>query len=160
VAQELARRAVSRGEKLLGDPALALTLFEETAATVSSTIRNKTLMAKEEIRDLRSYLFQSYLNRISKKRRRQPVLKNATDKEWQEYASQMKNDDVELQFLAKELLGRYDTVTQEIVHRRLESYSPKEIEEFCGIPAHEIVLRFKKVLRDLQKLVRARGRFR
>ena len=41
VAQEMANRAVAYGERLLGDPALALSLYEEAAATVSKTVAKK-----------------------------------------------------------------------------------------------------------------------
>ena len=42
VCREIAGRALSQAEKILGDPALSLTLLEETAATVSRTLRKKT----------------------------------------------------------------------------------------------------------------------
>lgn len=69
VAQESAPRAVSHGEKLLGDPALATSLFEEAAATVSKTINEKEASGKPRIRDMRGYLFRAYLRRISVERK-------------------------------------------------------------------------------------------
>jgi len=42
-AEEIGRRAVEYGEKLLRDPAFATTLLEESAALVSRAIRAKRL---------------------------------------------------------------------------------------------------------------------
>ena len=69
VAQEIATRAVSYGERLLGDPALAISLFEEAAATVSKTIKEKAASGKPRIRDMRGNLFRTYLRRISVERK-------------------------------------------------------------------------------------------
>jgi len=40
---------------LLGDPALAITLFEEAAATVSQTHSGKTARGKPDVKDMRGY---------------------------------------------------------------------------------------------------------
>ena len=42
VATEIAPRALLYAEKLLGDPALAMNLFEEAAATVSHALKEKS----------------------------------------------------------------------------------------------------------------------
>ena len=41
VAQEIGPSAVRYAENVLGDPALAISLFEKAAATVSQTLRDK-----------------------------------------------------------------------------------------------------------------------
>jgi hypothetical protein len=55
VAQEIGPSAVRFAEKLLGDPALAITLFEEAAATVSQTHSGKTARGKPDVKDMRGY---------------------------------------------------------------------------------------------------------
>ena len=55
VAQEIGPSAVRYAEKLLGDPALAITLFEEAAATVSQTHSGKTARGKPDVKDMRGY---------------------------------------------------------------------------------------------------------
>lgn len=158
VAQEIAPRAVSHGEKLLDDPALAISLFEEAAATVSKTIKEKAASSKPRIRDMRGYLFRAYLRRISVERKASPVLDDATEQEQEKHARQTDDSDIERQILVKELLETCDTLTREILYRKLEGYTGKEIEKFCGIPVNAANLRFSKALRRLQRAVRARGR--
>lgn len=158
VAQEIAPRAVSHGEKLLGDPALAISLFEEAAATVSKTIKEKAASGKPRIRDVRGYLFRAYLRRISVERKASLALEHSTEEEWQKHAQQTDDSDIERHILVKELLETCDTLTREILYRKLEGCTGKEIEKFCGIPVNAANLRFSKALRRLQRAVRVRGR--
>jgi len=55
VAQEIGPGAVRYAEKVVGDPALAISLFEETAATVSQTRRDKAASGKPDVTDIRGY---------------------------------------------------------------------------------------------------------
>lgn len=158
VAQEIAPRAVSYGEKLLGDPALAMSLFEEAAATVSKTIKDKAASGKPRIRDMRGYLFRAYLRRISVERKGSLTLEDSTDEEWRKHSQQTDDSDIERHILMKELLETCDTLTREILYRKLEGCTGKEIEKFCGIPVNAANLRFSKALRRLQRAVRTRGR--
>ena len=64
VAQEMGKRALSRAEKLLGDPALALNLFEEVAGTVSRVVREKAGSGQPPIKDLRGYPFLAFMRRV------------------------------------------------------------------------------------------------
>lgn len=158
IAREIAPRAVSHGEKLLGDPALAISLFEEAAASVSKTIKEKESSGKPRIRDMRGYLFRAYLRRIGVEKRANLALDDATEEEWQKHAPQTHDSDIERQILMKELLETCDTLTREVLYRKLEGCTGKEIEKFCGIPVNAANLRFSKALRRLQRAVRARGR--
>jgi DNA-directed RNA polymerase specialized sigma24 family protein len=157
-AQEIAPRAISYGEKLLGDPAVALTLFEETVVTVSRVVGSNTPPSKPEVRDVRSYLFRAYVNRIHAEKRCRPVLDDATDKEWERYASQTDGNDPDRRILVTELLSHYGKVTQEIVRRHLEGHSWKEVERFSGVPAKAARLRYQRAIRHLRKALQARGR--
>ena len=71
VAQEISHQALAYAEKILGDPAVALNLFEEAAAAVSEAVETKKASGKPPIRDLRAYLFRAYVRRISQERRRE-----------------------------------------------------------------------------------------
>lgn len=159
VAQQIAPRAVPHGERLLRDPALALSLFEQAAATVSKILKEKAASGKPGIRDMRRYLFRTYLRRISVERKASLALDDATEEEWQKHARQTDDSDVERQILVKELLETCDTLTREILYRRLEGFSWREIEKSCGVPVNAANLRFSKALRRLRKAVRATGRY-
>jgi len=150
VAQDIASQAVSHGEKLLGDPALALTLFEEAAATVSKTAAEKLASGKPGIRDIRSYLFRVYLRRIGVEKRATLSLDQPTEEQWQRHAQRTDQRDIERQILLKEVLESCDTLSREIFYLRLEGCSWKEIEKRSGIPVNAASLRFSKALRRLR----------
>jgi DNA-directed RNA polymerase specialized sigma24 family protein len=158
VAQEIASRAVSHGERLLGDPALALSLFEEAAATVSKTLTEKLVSGEPGIRDMRRYLFRVYLRRIGIERNVSLAFDDPTKEDWEKHAQGPEMNDIERDILLKEVLESCDTLTREIFYLKLEGCSWKEIEKHCGIPVNAASLRFSKALRQIQKLVRARGR--
>jgi DNA-directed RNA polymerase specialized sigma24 family protein len=159
VAQKIAPLAVSQGERLLGDPALALTLFEEAAASVSRTVVKKAASGEPGIRDMRRYLFRVYLRRIDLEKKASIAVADATEEEWEKEASRTDNSYIERQILLKELLEGCDTLSREILYLKLEGCTWKEIEKRCGIPLNAANLRFSKTLRRLQKLVRTRGHF-
>lgn len=157
VAQEIAHQAVSYGEKLLGDPALAISLLEEAAATVSNTIADKLALGKPGILDLRNYLFRVYLRRIGIERKAHVTFDDPTDEDWEKYAQQAEISDIERDILLMEVLESCDTLTREIFYLKLEGCSWAEIERRCGIPVNAASLRFSKTLRQLRQLLRARG---
>src|SRR5271165_2440205 len=64
-AEEIGRRALRHAERQLIDPAVAATLLEEAAATVSRAM-SATAMSERPIRDLHSYLFRAFLRRVNK----------------------------------------------------------------------------------------------
>jgi len=150
VAQEIASQAVSHGEKLLGDPALALALFEEAAATVSKAVGEKLASGKPGIRNMRSYLFRVYLRRIGIEKKASLSLDQATDELWERHAERTHQRDIERRILLKEVLESCDTLTREIFYLRLEGCSWKEIERRSGIPLNAASLRFSKALRRLR----------
>jgi hypothetical protein len=154
VAQEIASRAVSHGEKLLGDPALALTLFEETAAAVSRTVGEKLASGKPGIRDMPSYLFRVYLRRIGIEKKASLSVDQATEEQWERHAQLTYQRDIERQILLKEVLESCDTLTREIFYLRLEGCSWKEIERRSGITLNAASLRFSKTLRRLRSQFR------
>ena len=110
------------------------------------------------MRDVRSYLFRAYVNRVLAEKRCQPVLDDATDKEWERYSSQTEGSDPDRRILVTELLSHYGKVTQEIVRRHLEGHSWKEVERLSGVRAKAARLRYQRAIRHLRKALQARGR--
>jgi len=143
-------RAVSLGEKLLGDPALALTLFEEVAATVSKTLTEKLPAGKARIRDMRGYLFRAYLRRINIQKKTSLALNDAAQEEQENQPWRSSESNIERQILLNEVLKSCDTLTREIFYLRLEGCSWREIGKLCGIPLNAASLRFSKALRRLR----------
>src|ERR1039458_4462442 len=74
VAQEIGPSAVHYAEKLLGDPALAITLFEEAAATGSQSHRERAARGTPDVEDMRGYIFLAFIRRVRKEKRAEPVL--------------------------------------------------------------------------------------
>jgi DNA-directed RNA polymerase specialized sigma24 family protein len=70
-AEEIGQRAVHYAEKLVGDPALATNLLEESAAAVSRVLRSQGAHNDIHVNDLRAYLFRAFIRRVNKLKRRQ-----------------------------------------------------------------------------------------
>jgi DNA-directed RNA polymerase specialized sigma24 family protein len=151
IAQDLAPRALSFAEKLLGDPALATSLLEEAAASVSDALRRKMKKDEPRIEDATRYLFRAYVRRIQAEKQTQLALDFGAEQDWETNAHSSDELDTERQLLVQEVLDTCDTVTREIVYRRLEGFSWKEIELSCGITSNAAKLRFSKTLRRLRK---------
>ena len=151
VAQEIGPGAVRYAEKVVGDPALAISLFEETAATVSQTLREKAARGKPDITDIRGYLFHSYMRRIKRQKRMETVLIDPDSLPLERQAQYADVQDVERSLFLAEALASCDAVTQNIVLRRLEGYSWKEIERRCGVSSGAARERFSSTVKRLRK---------
>src|SRR5450755_3048870 len=127
VAQEIGPGAVRYAEKVLGDPALAISLFEETAATVSQTLLEKAASGKPDVTDIRGYLFLAYMRRVRRQKRMEAVLNDPNSLSLARQAQYADVRDVERSLFLAEALASCDRVTQNIVLRRLEGYSWREI---------------------------------
>lgn len=150
IAQEIAPQAVSYGERLLRDPALAMTLFEEVAAAVSRTLKEATAYGPLHVREMRRYLFRSYLRRLSAARRTEPCL-SCVAKEIKQCSQQEGNaSKIETAVLFRELLDCFDPATRAILQRRLEGCSWKQVELEFGISANAAALRVKRAVRHFQ----------
>jgi len=160
VAQEIGAGAVAWAEKLLGDSALVLNLFEGTAAAVSQAIREKALTNEPGVKDLGGYLFIAFARRVHEEEQKQPAF--LTLEEWAETDKPFYLDqrDIEWHVLLDELLSDYDRVTQAIVLLRARQYSYKFIEKALGISSAAARKRFSTVIRQLQKVYRDKKRSR
>jgi RNA polymerase sigma factor (sigma-70 family) len=157
-ANEIAPRALHYAEKLLGDPALALNLYEEAAATVSHALRDKTVSGDSSIHDMRGYLFKAFLRRIGEERRKEVRVESSKESNANSLEIPDESDDPDLHLLTKELLQKCDRVTQEIILHRLEGFSWKEIERDLGIPIPNATQRFRRAIQHLRAVFRVRGR--
>jgi len=151
VAQEIGPGAVRYAEKVLGDPALSISLFEETAATVSRTLRDKAAKGKPDVTDIRGYLFHSYMRRIKRQKRMVTVLTDPDSLPSERQTQYADVQDVERSLFLAEALASCDTVTQNIVLRRLEGYSWKEIGRHCGVSSGAARERFSSTVKRLRK---------
>jgi hypothetical protein len=79
VAQEMAPQALAYAQTFIGDPCVAMNLLEEAAATVSETVRAKETARVPPIRDMRAYLYRSFLRRIGEEERSEARLQEALD---------------------------------------------------------------------------------
>jgi len=159
VAHEVGPRAVAYAVRLLGDSALALDLFEEAAGAVSQAIKRKSASDAGRVRDLSAYLFRTYLRKIGLARSKQTRL----DKVLQMQMKTQREADVLLQaevsLLFDEVMATYDKVTRQIVYRRLEGFSWKEIGAEFGIKAHAAEVRYSRALANARKTFSERRRF-
>jgi DNA-directed RNA polymerase specialized sigma24 family protein len=151
VAQEISARALRYAEKLLGDPAIALSVFEESAATVSRVLSAQQRNNNGNIRNLHAYLFRAFIRRVNRLRRRELVFGEHPTNLVSKLAGSNLSGELELKLLVDELLTRCDTVTREMFYRRTEGFSWREIGNTYGISAHAAESRFSQALRRLRK---------
>ena len=156
VANEIAPRALRYAEKLIGDPAVAINLFEEAAATVSQALRDKAANGAPDIHDMRRYLFRVFLNRLGEERRAEVHAEDSPKKDILTRRDPRDSRDLDVFILAEELLGSCDRVTQEIILHRLEGCSWKEIERRLGIRIPAATQRYRRAVHHLREIYRAR----
>jgi len=154
VAEVIRQRALRHAERLLIDPAVAINLLEEAAATVSRVMSAKAI-TQHPIKDINSYLFRAFLRRINKKHRRQGLLReslrihvlealNGTDP----------RQSLENKILIDEFLTRCGPTTPDMVWRHMAGFSWKEIGRLYGISSHAAESRVNQAL---QKATRRLG---
>jgi DNA-directed RNA polymerase specialized sigma24 family protein len=114
-AEEIGQRAVHYAEKLVGDPALATNLLEESAAAVSRVLRNQQAHNNIHVHDLRAYLFRAFIRRVNRLRRRQLAV---ADQPPTHPRSAFVSADLESQIFVSEFLTRCDPVTRDMFCRR------------------------------------------
>jgi DNA-directed RNA polymerase specialized sigma24 family protein len=156
-AQEIGPTAVRHAERLLGDPALAISLFEETAATVTETLQENAARGKPVVDDLHGYLFLAFMRRVRRGKRTELVFEDADERVWEKRARYTDGSATERSVFMREVLATCDTVTKNIILRRLEGFSWKEIGRQCGVSSHAARQRFSATLQRLRKAFRGKG---
>jgi DNA-directed RNA polymerase specialized sigma24 family protein len=150
-AEEIGRRAIEHAEQLLFDPAIAATLLEEAAASVSRALLSKRHSHQAGVRDLPSYLFRAFIRRINRAKKRQSIQEAAILAHFAESPNSTDPNDLDLKILVDELLTRCDPVTREMFYRRIQGCSWKEIGFSYGISEHAAESRFSQAIHKLAK---------
>src|SRR5467141_3407724 len=152
VAQGIADQAVSYAEKFLGDSCVAVNLLEEAAATVSEVIRAKEAAHIAPIRDVRRYLFRVFLRKVAEARRNETQYEEAS--QWHSHLCNDSDvDGLDSQILLDQILGHFDSVTREMILRRVEGHSWSEIASEFELSNHAARVRFSKALQWLRTSV-------
>ncbi len=152
VAEGIVGQAVSYAEKFLGDSCVVINLLEEAAATVSDAIRAKEAAEIAPIRDVRRYLFRVFLRKIAEAGRSETQYEEARQRH-SHLCNDSYVDGLDSQILLDQILGHFDSVTREMILRRIESHSWDEIASEFDLSNHAARVRFSKALQWLQTSV-------
>lgn len=151
-AHEIGRRALQYGEQALHDPALATSLLEESAATVSRAMRAREQTAAAPIQNLHGYLFRAFVRRVNRVKRKELILQNSTTVISESYPNGVHTPrEVELKVLVDELLARCDQAIRDMFHRRVSGFSWQEIGTAYGITGHAAESRFSRAFQRARK---------
>jgi DNA-directed RNA polymerase specialized sigma24 family protein len=159
IAKQIGPKAVAYAERLLGDPALAMNLFEQAAASVSEAVKTKRVSGSA-VRDLPAYLFRTYMRLVSNAKRKDPLVQESL---YVEAEDQIFHGDLaraEAALLLDEIMAVCDRLTREIAFRRLEGFSWKEIGERYGLSGHAAEARYSKALDRARKRLKIHDRER
>src|SRR6266513_6119685 len=152
VAQDIANQAVSYAEKFLGDSCVAVNLLEEAAASVSEVIRAKEAAQIAPIRDVRRYLFRVFLRKLAEARRNETPFEEIS--QWYSHpCDDSHGDGLDSEILLDQILGHFDSVTREMILRRIEGHSWGEIASEFHLSNHAARVRFSKALQWLRTSV-------
>lgn len=154
VANEIRRNALAYAEKAIGDPAVAASLFEEAAAAVSRLFLRSSKQ-KAGIRNLRGYLFRTYIRRVNRVRRKEGLLIARLIQQSSEAKESISSRQLELEILIDEIIARGEPVMRDMFRRRIEGYSWNEIGRAYRISAHAAESRFSQSLQRLRKKLQA-----
>ena len=152
VAQGIANQAVPYGGKFLGDSCVAVNLLEEAAATVSEAIRTKEAAQIAPIRDVRRYLFRVFLRKVAEARRNETPFEEVS--QWYSHpCDDSHGDGLDSEILLDQILSHFDSVTREMILRRIEGHSWGEIASEFELSNHAARVRFSKALQWLRTSV-------
>jgi DNA-directed RNA polymerase specialized sigma24 family protein len=153
VAHEIGARALRFAERQLGDSAIAASLLEEAAATVSRAIIVQSRNGNPRIRDLQAYLFRAFIRRVDRVKRKELRLLEYSN-HFQQSPGSDPSHELELKLLVDELLTRCDNMARNMFYRRMEGFSWQEIGKVYGVSAHAAEGRFDRALKRLRKALR------
>ena len=150
-AEEIGRRALRHAERLLIDPAVAASLLEEAAATVSRAMSARSSV-QHPIRDLNSYLFRAFIRRVNK-RLKQELL---SAESLRIHARHSPNSidpraSLEKKILIDEFLMQCDPTTRDMFWRRIVGFSWREIGRSYRISSHAAESRFNQTFQKARR---------
>jgi hypothetical protein len=155
VAQAIAFRAISSAQEFLADPCVGMNILEEAAATVSETILRKQNAGLPPIRDLRAYLYRTFLRKVAAERRTEIQLEEAFEDHLRLGEGMSSEAKSETRLLLKQILRTCDRKTMWIIWERIEGRSWDEISYGAAIPNHVARLRYSRALREIRNAFEA-----
>ena len=153
-AHEIGARALRFAERQLGDSAVAASLLEEAAATVSRAIIVQSRNGNPAVRNLQAYLFRAFIRRVDRVKRKELPLLESFINEIQQSSGSDPSHEMELKLLVDELLTRCNNMARDMFYRRTEGFSWQEIGNLYGVSAHAAEGRFDRALKRLRKALR------
>jgi hypothetical protein len=149
-AQDIATQAVSYAGKFLADSCIVINLLEEAAATVSDAIRAKEAAGIAPIQDVGRYLFRVFLRKVAEAKRSEAPFERAS-RVHSHLSNASQVEKLDSQLLLDRILGQFDSVTREMILRRMEGHSWNEIALEFGLSNHAARLRFSKAIQRLRR---------
>jgi DNA-directed RNA polymerase specialized sigma24 family protein len=145
VAYELGSRAVAYADRYLRDTALAMDLFEESAAAVTQALKRRPSHA-EPVLDLASYLYRTYLRKVDVVLKKRKRLENALKNQARVESFTHRELEAEVARLYDEVMATYDKVARQMVYRHLEGFSWNEIGVEFGSDPHAAEVRCSRAM--------------
>jgi DNA-directed RNA polymerase specialized sigma24 family protein len=150
-AEEVSRRAIHHAERLDVDPAVAANLLEEASATVSRALMMKN-NREGSVRDLESYVFRAFLRRLNRTKKRQSLLAQAVQLDaFLSATSWDPRRTLEMKILIDEFLMHCDPAMRDVLCRRMEGCSWKEIGRTYRISSHAAESKFSQALQKVRR---------
>ena len=151
IARLIAVRVIPFAEGLIKDPALATSLLEESAAGVSRVVRKRAQLKKTPITNLEAYLFRAFIRRVNAVRRKEALVSTVMALPIASPDGTGYSEKLELKILADEFVTRCNPVTRDMLYRRVQGLSWKEIGKIYGISAHAAEARFSQQLNKVRR---------
>jgi DNA-directed RNA polymerase specialized sigma24 family protein len=150
-AHDIRRRALRLAEKALGDPAIAASILEQTAALVSRALYGSSSVVRNpNVKNLQGYLFRAVVRRIDRLRLKELPTISRSEAILQRHAYNPSSG-LEILLLTNELLAKADNFTRQVFQLRVEGYSWKEIGPTFGIDAHAAESRYSQGLKRIRR---------
>jgi len=144
-AEQLGKRVICYSEKLVGDPAVVADLLEQCSAVVSRVLRRNHEKASA-IRDLQAYLFRAFIRRVNRSSRRQPQIRA-----WDFGLAADYRESLEHKLILDEFLRSCDPITRQMLYRRIEGFSWKEIAKLYEISTHAAEARCSQAVQRVRR---------
>ena len=152
VAQCIANQAVSYAGKFLSDSCVSVNLLEEAAASVSEVIRAKEAAQIAPSGTYAATSFGSFCGKVAEARRSETRYEEASQRH-SDLRDDSYVDGLNSQILLDQILGHFDSVTREMILRRIEGHSWDEIASEFELSNHAARVRFSKALQWLRTSV-------
>jgi DNA-directed RNA polymerase specialized sigma24 family protein len=158
VSMEIGPRALAYAQNLIGDPALAMNYFEEAAASVSAAIEEKKASGAPAVRNVAAYLFRTFIRMVDDAKYKEKSLEKSLKDSVGARITFTEDARVETAVLLNEVMDTCNRESREVVVRRLEGFTWKEIGKQFDISSHAAEARFSKALDHARKMLRIRRR--